>query len=130
MFLFVYLLFSIFPFSLVELVGRRVDSEEVMAGTEITGGGGGVGGGGQYLMLHCHHQNDYSIEMGSNESQFCSFIVRDNVARRRCPQTTSVGEKGEPKRGIEPRSSAYQLNALPFCQTGSRFPVQARTGRF
>ena len=43
-------------------------------------GGGGVGGGlwrlggGEreltYLSLHCHHQNDFCIKMGSDESHF------------------------------------------------------------
>ena len=37
------------------------------------GGGGGaeVGGGGIiYLSLHCHHQNDSCIKVGSDESHF------------------------------------------------------------
>ena len=47
-----------------------------------------------YLSLHCHHQNDSCIKVGSNESHFnVSLIVRDKVTRQ-CPQT----EKGEPKR--------------------------------
>ena len=37
------------------------------------GGGRGYGGGGGreiiYLSLHCHHQNDFFIKMGSDESQ-------------------------------------------------------------
>ena len=28
----------------------------------------GGGGGGLYLKLHCQHQNDFCIKMGSNES--------------------------------------------------------------
>ena len=33
-----------------------------------------------YLMLHCHHQNDSCIKMGSNERHFnVSLIVRDKV---------------------------------------------------
>ena len=76
-----------------------------------------------YLSLHCHHQNDSCIEMGSDESHFnVSLIVRDKVTRhscikmgsdeshfkvsltvrdkvtRQCPQTTTFEEKGEPKR--------------------------------
>ena len=36
--------------------------------------------------------------MGSDESHFnVSLIVRDKVTRQ-CPQTTTFGEKGEPKR--------------------------------
>ena len=38
-----------------------------------------------YLSLHCHHQNDSCIKMGSDDSQFnASIIVRDKVARQ-CP---------------------------------------------
>ena len=37
--------------------------------------------------------------MGSDECHFnVSFIVRDKVTRRQCPQTTTFEEKGEPKR--------------------------------
>ena len=33
-----------------------------------------------YLSLHCHHQNDSCIKMGSDESHFnVSLIVRDKV---------------------------------------------------
>ena len=42
---------------------------------------GGGGGEGEiiYLSLHCHHQNDSCIKMGSDESHFnVSLIVRDN----------------------------------------------------
>ena len=50
-----------------------------------------------YLSLHCHHQNDSCIKMGSDESHFSvSLIVRDKVTRQ-CPQTTIFEEKGEPK---------------------------------
>ena len=51
-----------------------------------------------YLSLHCHHQNDSCIKMGSDGSHFnVSLIVRDKVTRQ-CPQTTTFEEKGEPKR--------------------------------
>ena len=50
-----------------------------------------------YLSLHCHHQNDSCIKMGSGESHFnVSLIVRDKVTRQ-CPHTTTFEEKGEPK---------------------------------
>ena len=50
-----------------------------------------------YLSLHCHHQNDSCIKMGSDESHFnVSLIVRDKVTRQ-CPETTIFEEKGEPK---------------------------------
>ena len=65
------------------------------------GGGGGYGRAGKreiiYLSLHCHHQNDFCIKMGSDESHFnVSLIVRDKVTRQ-CPQTTTFEDKGEPK---------------------------------
>ena len=51
-----------------------------------------------YLSLHCHHQNDSCIKMGSYESHFnVSLIVRNKVTRQ-CPQTTTFEEKREPKR--------------------------------
>ena len=52
-----------------------------------------------YLPLHCHHQNDFCIKMGSDESHFnVSLIVRDTHQRG---------------------PSAYQPTALPLGQTGS-----------
>ena len=53
--------------------------------------GGGSGGGREsiYLSLHCYHQNDSCIKIGSEESRFhVSSIVRDKVTKR-CPQTTT-----------------------------------------
>ena len=50
-----------------------------------------------YLSLHSHHQNDFCIKMGSDESHFnASLIVRDKVTGQ-CPQTTAFEDKGEPK---------------------------------
>ena len=40
----------------------------------------------ELLSLHCHHQNDLCIKMGSDESRFnVSLIVRDKVTRH-CSQ--------------------------------------------
>ena len=51
-----------------------------------------------YLSLHCHHQNDACIKMGSDVSLFnVSLIVRDKVTREYA-QSTTFEEKGEPKR--------------------------------
>ena len=66
-----------------------------------------------YLSLHCHHQNDSCIKMGSSESHFnVSLIVRDK-ATRHCdkPQHTHnrdttatnhnlFAEKGKPEQGL------------------------------
>ena len=45
------------------------------------GGGGGmeVGGGREiiYPSLHCHHQNDFCIKMGSDESHFYVSVGSD-----------------------------------------------------
>ena len=65
-------------------------------------GGRGYGDGGRgrliYLSLHCHHQNDSCIKMGSDESHFnVLLIVRDKVTRQ-CPQIKFFKEKGQPKR--------------------------------
>ena len=56
-------------------------------------------GGGEiiYLSLHCHHQNDFCIKLGSDESHFnVSLILRDSFTKH-CPQTTTFEEKEEPK---------------------------------
>ena len=51
-----------------------------------------------YLSLHCHHQNDFCIKIGSDESHFnVSLTVRDKVTRQ-CPETTNFKVKGDPKR--------------------------------
>ena len=61
------------------------------------GGGEGVWRWGEreiiYLSLHCHHQNDSCIKMGSDESHFnVSLIVRDRVARQ-CPHGDGATQK-------------------------------------
>ena len=62
----------------------------------------------------------FAFKIGSDESHSnASLIVRDKVTRR-CPQTTTFEEKGEPKQiRTEVPSAAYQPNALPLDQTGS-----------
>ena len=58
-----------------------------------------------YLSLHCHHQNDSCIKMGSDESHFnVSVIVRDKITRQ-CPQTTTVLKRKGNRSGIEPGGS-------------------------
>ena len=47
---------------------------------------GQYGGGGRgrllYLSLHCHHQSESCIKMGSDESRFnVSLTVRDKVTK-------------------------------------------------
>ena len=60
----------------------------------------GVGEEGDYiyLSLHCPHQNDSCIKIGSGKGHFnISLNVRDKVTRQ-CPQTTTFEEKRQPKR--------------------------------
>ena len=48
-----------------------------------------VGEEGDYIpiAIHCHHQNNFCIKMGNDESHFnVSLIVRGQVTRQ-CPQT-------------------------------------------
>ena len=64
---------------------------EAYYGRGGNGDGGEVGGKGVrrwgereiiYLSLHCHHQNDSCIKMGSDESHFnVSLTVRDKVTK-------------------------------------------------
>ena len=72
-----------------------------------------------YLSLHCHHQNDSCIKMGSDKSHFdVSLIVRDKVTRQ-CLQTRTFEEKGEPKRiRTEVPLQLQPVPALPLGQTG------------
>ena len=62
-----------------------------------------------YLSLHCHHQNDLCIKIGSDESHFNVSVVMDKVTRQ-CPQTTIFEGKGEPKRY---RTEVLPLTSLP-----------------
>ena len=78
-----------------------------------------------YLSTHCHHQNDFCIKVGSDESYFnVSLIVRDKVTRL-CPETTIFEEKGEPKRF---RSEVLLLTSLtPYRLTASPNRLSPRT---
>ena len=60
-----------------------------------------------YLSLHCHHQNDFCIKMGSDESHFNVSVGSDGQSHK----TVSINhnlfeEKGEPKR--------YRTEVLPL----------------
>ena len=47
------------------------------------GGYGGRGRGGKlYLSLHCHHQNDSCIKMGSDESHFNVSVGSDGQSHK------------------------------------------------
>ena len=62
-----------------------------------------------YLSLHCHHQIDFCMKMGSDKSHFnVSFIVRDKVTRLSTNHNL-FEEKGEPKRN---RAEAFLFTSL------------------
>ena len=59
-----------------------------------------VGGEGDYiyLSLHCHHQNDFCIKMGSDESHFNVLVGSDGQSHKTVSTNHNLfEEKGEPK---------------------------------
>ena len=75
------------------------------------GGGEGVCRWGEseiiYLSLHCHHQNDFCIKMGSDESHFNVSGGSDGQSHKTLPTNHNLfEEKGEPKR--------YRTEVLPL----------------
>ena len=73
--------------------------------------GMGGGGGGEreitYLSLHCHHQNDSCIKMGSDESHFNVSVGSDGQSHRTVSTNHNLSEeKGEPKQ--------YRTEVLPL----------------
>ena len=80
-------------------------------------GGGGGGGGGKeiiYLSLHCHHQNDSCIKMGSDESHFNVSVGSDGQSHKTVSTNHNLfEEKGELKRY---RTEVLPLTSLtPYC---------------
>ena len=51
-----------------------------------------------YLSLHCHHQNDFCIKMGSDDSHFNVSVGSDGQSRKTVSANHNLfEEKGEPK---------------------------------
>ena len=74
-----------------------------------------------YLSLHCHHQNDSCIKMGSDESHFNVSVGSDGQSHKIVSTNHNLSEeKGEPKRVSNRGPSAYQPNAIPLGQTGGQ----------
>ena len=63
-----------------------------------------------YLSLHCHHQNDFCIKVGSderNESHFNVSVGSDGHSHKMVSTNHNLSEeKGEPKR--------YRTEVLPL----------------
>ena len=58
-----------------------------------------------YLSLHCHHQNDSCIKMGSGESHFNVSVGNDGQSHKTVSTNHNLSEeKEEPKR--------YRTNVL------------------
>ena len=71
-----------------------------------------------YLSLHCHHQNDSCIKMGSDESHFNVSVGSDGQSRKTMSTNHNLSEeKGEPKRYRTEVLPLSQPNALPLGQT-------------
>ena len=48
-------------------------------------GGGRGGGRSLYLQIHCHHQNDFRVKMGSDVSHFNVSLIVQGKDTRQCP---------------------------------------------
>ena len=90
------------------------EAENVLAGAELSNTwqrGEGVWRWGEreiiYLSLHCHHQNDFCIKMGSDESHFNVSVGSDGQSHKTLSTNHNLfEEKGEPKR--------YRTEVLPL----------------
>ena len=60
-----------------------------------------------YLSLHCHHQNDSCIKVGSDESHFDDSVVSDGQSHKTESTNHNLyDEKGEPNQ--------YRTEVLPL----------------
>ena len=76
-----------------------------------------------YLSLHCHHQNDSCIKIGSDESDFnVSLTLRTKSQDSFHNCTTTFLKREESRSGFEPRSLC--LLALPLGQAGCHDSLQ------
>ena len=106
---------------------RFTSTETVRLSRDGEKGEKGVGRWGEreiiyiYVSLHCHHQTDFCIKMGSDESHFNVSVGSDGQSHRTVSTNHNLSEeKGEPKRyrtEVLPLTSL--TNALSLGQTGS-----------
>ena len=68
-----------------------------------------------YLSLHCHHQNDFCIKVGSDESHFNVSVGSDGQSHRTVSTNHNHLKRKESRSGIEPRSFR-----LPPCRLTAR----------
>ena len=57
-----------------------------------------------YLSLHCHHQNDSCIKMGSDESHFNVSVGSDRQSHKTVSTNHNLLKRKESRSGIEPKS--------------------------
>ena len=77
-----------------------------------------------HISLHCHHQNDSCIKMGSDESHFNVSVGSDGQSHKTVSTDHNLSEEKGRAEAVSNRGrSAYQPNALPLGQTGSRVGV-------
>ena len=63
-----------------------------------------------YLSLRCHHQNDFCIKMGSDESHFNVSVGSDGQSHKTASTNHNLSEeKGEPQRYQERRNNISGL---------------------
>ena len=68
------------------------------------------------LSLHCHHQNDFCIKMGSDESHFNVSVASDGNSHKTVSTNHNLfEEKGEPKR--------YRTEVLPLTARPNRLTM-------
>ena len=73
-----------------------------------------------YLLLHCHHQNESCIKMGSDESNFNVSVGSDGQSHKTVSTNHHLFEEKGRAEAVSNRGlSAYQPYALPLGQTGS-----------
>ena len=67
-----------------------------------------------YLLLHCHHQNDFCIMMDSDENHFNVSVGSDGQSHRTVSTNHNLyEEKGEPK---QIRTEVLLLTSLTSCR--------------
>ena len=85
-------------------------------------GGRGYGGGwGEkeiiYLSLHCHHQNDFCIKVGSDKSHFNVCINCEGQSHKSVSTDHNFWRERRAEADSNRCPSAYQPNALPLGPT-------------
>ena len=66
------------------------------------------------IAIHCHHQNDCCIKMGSDDSHFNVSVVSDGQSHKTVSTNHNLfEEKGEPK---QCRTEVLPLTSLTPCR--------------